>query len=220
MSTKPTNVIFLWHMHQPYYKREDKNLYILPWVRLHAVKDYYGMAKTVDKFDQVKVVFNFSGVLLEQLLDYTKGGVNDYYEDLTLKKPAYLKRREKDFIIERFFALNFERFIRPNKRYLQLYNKKLSAKKKFTSYEIGDLQALFNLAWFHPYTFKKDKHLRGFLKKGKGYTQEDKKYIIKKQYEVISQIIPLYKKLLSKKRSLVAILVYNDSPCDRRTSAR
>ena len=38
-------------MHQPYYKHPEKNYYILPWVRLHGVKDYYGMAKIVEKFE-------------------------------------------------------------------------------------------------------------------------------------------------------------------------
>jgi alpha-amylase/alpha-mannosidase (GH57 family) len=38
------------------------------------------------------------------------------------------------------------------------------------------------------------------LIKGKNYTQDDNKYVIKKQYEVIAQIIPLYKKLIKANR--------------------
>ena len=30
---------FLWHMHQPYYKDPESGTYLLPWVRLHAIKD-------------------------------------------------------------------------------------------------------------------------------------------------------------------------------------
>jgi len=206
MNTHPTKVIFLWHMHQPYYKAIDKDYYILPWVRLHAVKDYYGMAKIVDKFN-VKVTFNFSGVLLKQLLDYTDKA-KDYYSILTLKNPKYLAKEEKDFIIDRFFSVNFERFIRPNKRYLQLYNKKLSKKPKFTKEDINDLTSLFNLCWFHPYTFIEDKNLLDLFLKKKNYTQEDKEYIINKQYKIIASIFPLYKKLLKDKKIEISISPY------------
>jgi len=30
----------LWHMHQPYYEDLATGEHILPWVRLHAIKDY------------------------------------------------------------------------------------------------------------------------------------------------------------------------------------
>ena len=34
----------LWHMHQPYYEDLATGEHILPWVRLHAIKDYTDMA--------------------------------------------------------------------------------------------------------------------------------------------------------------------------------
>ncbi|MCK4809493.1 MAG: hypothetical protein KAS99_00970 [Candidatus Omnitrophica bacterium] len=191
----PTQVIFLWHMHQPFYKLPLKKDYYLGWVRLHAVKDYYGMALTLNKFDKAKAAFNFSGTLLDQIQDYACNRAKDYYLTLTLKNPKYLSKKEKDFVKNRFFSINFDRFIKPNKRYLQLNNKKLSG-KKFSYQDIMDLQILFNLCWFSPYTFKEDKNLRALKKKGRDYTTDDKKYVIEKQYKIIARIIPLYKKLL------------------------
>ena len=44
--TKPrcqTNLMLLWHMHQPFYKELAEGVCAMPWVRLHALKDYYGM---------------------------------------------------------------------------------------------------------------------------------------------------------------------------------
>ena len=32
-------------MHQPFYRDLVSGEYRLPWVRLHALKDYYGMVK-------------------------------------------------------------------------------------------------------------------------------------------------------------------------------
>ena len=45
-------LVFLWHMHQPYYKDLVTGQYRLPWVRLHALKDYYGMVKLLDEFPE------------------------------------------------------------------------------------------------------------------------------------------------------------------------
>jgi len=195
MNKTTTKIAFLWHMHQPYYKYPGSKEYCLPWVRLHAVKDYYGMAKTVAKFNNVKVSFNFSGVLLEQLSDYVSNQASDYYLTLSRKDPAHLRKEEKDFIINRFFSVNFERIVKLNRRYLQLYNKKVSPKPKFNSQDIADLQLLFNISWFHPYTIKADKNLKNLLIKGKDYTRKDIEYVIKKQYEVMGEIFPLYAKL-------------------------
>ncbi|MFH1772142.1 MAG: glycoside hydrolase family 57 protein [Candidatus Omnitrophota bacterium] len=209
MSKSPTKVIFIWHMHQPSYMHPEKNYYILPWVRFHGIKDYYGMAKTLDKFDRAKAVFNFSGILVKQLLDYTQNNAQDYYGMLTLKKPSDLSKQERDFIINRFFSINFERFIKPNPRYLQLYNKKISPKAQFCEKDIGDLQALFNLCWFHPYSIKDDKKLKSVITKGKDYDQSDRQYIIKKQYDILSQIIPLYKRLVSERKIELSLTPYH-----------
>src|SRR5216684_1675712 len=46
---KPLNVAFVWHMHQPYYKDDLTNTYLLPWVRLRSAKDY-GKEESVDLF--------------------------------------------------------------------------------------------------------------------------------------------------------------------------
>ena len=41
-------VVLLWHQHQPYYKNLVTGEYRLPWVRLHGLKDYYGMVRLLD----------------------------------------------------------------------------------------------------------------------------------------------------------------------------
>ena len=46
------------------------------------------------------------------------------------------------------------------------------------------------------------------LKKGKDYTSTDKDYIINKQYSILCQIIPLYKRLLKDKRIEVSLTPY------------
>ena len=37
-------------MHQPFYKDLVSGEYKLPWTRLHALKDYYGMVRILEEF--------------------------------------------------------------------------------------------------------------------------------------------------------------------------
>jgi hypothetical protein len=53
MATGTLRVVLLWHMHQPLYKDLVTGEYRLPWVRMHALKDYYGMVKLLDEFPNV-----------------------------------------------------------------------------------------------------------------------------------------------------------------------
>ena len=43
MNNKKLFILFLWHMHQPFYKDALSGRYTLPWVRLHGSKDYLDM---------------------------------------------------------------------------------------------------------------------------------------------------------------------------------
>src|ERR1035441_8092983 len=44
------HLCFLWHMHQPFYKDLASGEYKLPWTRMHALKDYYGMVRILEEF--------------------------------------------------------------------------------------------------------------------------------------------------------------------------
>ena len=41
------NLVVLWHMHQPQYRDPETGQYVLPWTRLHALKDYWGMVQVL-----------------------------------------------------------------------------------------------------------------------------------------------------------------------------
>src|SRR6476620_5071331 len=77
-----TQVAILWHMHQPYYEDLVTHEHILPWVRLHALKDYYGMVAILDEFPAVRVTFNLVPSLLVQLEAFASGRARDQFLDL------------------------------------------------------------------------------------------------------------------------------------------
>lgn len=64
------NVVLCWHMHQPHYRDALDDTYHLPWVYLHAIKDYSDMAHHLESCPEARVVVNFAPVLLEQFSDY------------------------------------------------------------------------------------------------------------------------------------------------------
>jgi len=108
-------------------------------------------------------------------------------------------------ILNNFFKVNFKRFIEPNARYSELLIKKgirpvsgLALKKlvkDFSDADFRDLQVLFNLAWFHSINIEEDINLKDLIDKKRSYTEQDKEFIVLKQKEILSRIIPLYKKL-------------------------
>src|SRR5262245_57100134 len=98
-----TKVAILWHMHQPYYEDLATGEHILPWVRLHALKDYYGMVALLREFPAVRVTFNLVPSLLVQLQAFAEGRARDRVLELGLKLAAELSAEDRAFIVANFF---------------------------------------------------------------------------------------------------------------------
>ena len=67
------HVVILWHMHQPQYRDPSTGRYALPWTRLHALKDYWGMVHMLEEFPKVHATFNVVPSLAAQLEEYASG---------------------------------------------------------------------------------------------------------------------------------------------------
>jgi len=65
--TPAVDLIFLWHHHQPDYRGPHDGRGLLPWVRLHATKDYLDMALRLERHPGLRATFNFVPTLLDQL---------------------------------------------------------------------------------------------------------------------------------------------------------
>src|SRR6185436_12794982 len=112
-----THVALLWHMHQPYYEDLATHEHILPWVRLHALKDYYGMVAILREFPADKMTFNLVPSLLVQLEDYAAGRARDRALELTLKPAMELTSGDVEFILDNFFHAQREHMIDVYPRY-------------------------------------------------------------------------------------------------------
>ncbi len=196
--TKKLSIAFYWHMHQPVYQLTPTGDYLMPWVRLHAVKDYLDMVLILEKFPKIKLNFNLVPVLLDSLIDYGENDLHDIHSRLTVTDVEDLTADDKEFIINNFFDANFHSMILPSDEYNRLYQKyQLNQENDinmFSNQEYSDLMALFNLAWFDPIYKNMYPELKKLIKKGKGYTTEDRIKIIDIQRDIIKKIIPTYKK--------------------------
>ena len=196
--TKKLSIAFYWHMHQPVYQLTPTGDYLMPWVRLHAVKDYLDMVLILEKFPKIKLNFNLVPVLLDSLIDYGENDLHDIHSRLTITDVEDLTADDKEFIINNFFDANFHSMILPSEEYNRLYQKyQLNPENDinmFSNQEYSDLMALFNLAWFDPIYKNIYPELKKLIKKGKNYTTEDRIKIIDIQRDLIRKIIPTYKK--------------------------
>ncbi len=204
MTSKPVSLAIVWHMHQPFYKDLVTGEYILPWVRLHAIKDYYDMAAILDHFPEVRMTFNLVPSLLSQIEDYVNNQVSDKFLSVTLRPPADLTADERVFLLQNFFMANWDNMIKPYPRYLDLLLKRgrffapaelPKVAKRFSTQELLDLQVWFTLTWFGFLSKADDPLLREMIQKGKYFTEEDKKAVIGKQWEIMGRVIPKYKEL-------------------------
>ena len=83
--TEKVYVAIIWHYHQPWYYSGDGSYFILPWVRMHSVGNYYKMAYILQKYPDIHVTFTFSGSLLVQLHDYVVNRKMDYRQIISWK---------------------------------------------------------------------------------------------------------------------------------------
>ncbi len=195
---KKLSLAIYWHMHQPVYELEGT--YLMPWVRLHAVKDYLDMALVLEKFPKLKLNFNIVPALLDSIIDYTENGYHDIHSELSVADTENLTDEEKAFILNNFFSSKFETMIYRSETYRNLYQKRFAKDvadiEDFSAEELSDLMALFNLVWIDSVHYDRYPRLKELWAKQSGYTREDRIEIIGIQKQIIREIIPAYKKYI------------------------
>ena len=159
-----TRVALLWHMHQPYYEDLVTREHILPWVRLHALKDYYGMAAVLREFPGVRVTFNLVPSLLVQLEAFAGDRARDPFLDLSLKPADALTGTDVAFMLEHFFHAQRERMIEIYPRYQELIEKR-GSRASFQVGDLRDLQVWHKLAWIDPFYLDGDARVRGLVRR-------------------------------------------------------
>lgn len=199
---QPVCLALFWHQHQPYYPDRVGGDNWMPWVRLHGTKDYYGMAWHIKEVPEFRCTINLVPSLVQQLLAYTDEGASDRHLDVSRTPADGLSESDVRYMLEQFFMANFDHMIRPFPRYLELHQKRGGghepldrAAKRFSERDLRDLQVWSNLTWMHPLLFEQDSDLKAFRQKGQNYSETEKAWLLRKQLDVLREVIPLHKAL-------------------------
>lgn len=192
------NLVVLWHMHQPQYRDPETGRYVLPWTRLHATKDYFGMVKVLEEFPNFHATFNVVPSLGMQLEEYASGKFNEAWFALAFKNAEALTREDKVEILGRAFQVNHERLMSRWKRFVELYEWSrpadgAQAQVTFTARDWRDLQVLSQLAWMEETWLEKDEVVSRLASKGRDFSEADKEALKAKEIELIGMVLPAYR---------------------------
>src|SRR5215469_1184114 len=191
-------VVILWHQHQPFYKDLVTGEYRLPWVRLHALKDYYGMVKLLEEFPQVHQTFNLVPSLIRQIQEYAEGAAQDPFFLVAQQPASQLTSAERRFALEYLFQSNPERLIGRYPRYAELWDRfqglgkdPLRAEQYFQAQDFTDLQVLSQLAWYDEF-FLEEPGIAELVRKGRGFSLEDQKFVTEHERDLIRKVLPAH----------------------------
>jgi alpha-amylase/alpha-mannosidase (GH57 family) len=191
-------LVLLWHMHQPFYKDMVTGEYRLPWVRLHALKDYYGMVKLLDEFPGVQQNFNLVPSLVAQIQDYVSGDAHDPFFNVVAKPANELTSADRRFALQYLFQANPVNMIGRYPRYRELWERYRTtstrpegAESYFVTRDYADLQVLSQLAWFDEF-FLAESDIAALVQKGEDFTADDQQLVIGRQREILAKVLPAY----------------------------
>ena len=195
----------LWHQHQPLYRDTSKSgrgSFLKPWVRLHALRDYYSMPALVGQFPTVRATFNLTPALLLQVEDYVAHGATDEELELTLVPAERLSGAQRDIILSRFFDADWHNQILCHPRYGELFARRTAA-GTFSVSDIRDLQMWANLAWFGE-EFRmgsvvlptgETASVRRFVEKARDFSTADIEEMVVEQMKILRAVVPMHKLL-------------------------
>lgn len=199
-------VALLWHQHQPLYRDplddEHRGSYLQPWVRLHALRDYYSMAALVEQHPDLHLTINLTPVLLQQILDYAENGATDRALELTLTPAERLVKAEREELISTFFDADWHNQIFPHPRYKELFGQRRDG-LPFSDQDVRDLQMWFNLAWFGS-EFREGAvrlatgrtvSVQRFVRQQRDFTAADIENMVAEQRHLLAGVVPIHRTL-------------------------
>jgi len=191
-------VVVLWHQHQPFYKDLVTGQYRLPWTRLHALKDYYGMVKLLDEFPNVHQTFNLVPSLVQQIDDYASGDAQDPFLQVAAKPAKDLTLEERRFALQYLFHAHPTNVIGRYPRYAELFEKWRSAgavaekaEKYFLPQDFTDLQVLSQIGWFDEF-FLEEKNVFSLIRKGRNFSLDDQRFVIARERDLLARVLPAH----------------------------
>ena len=192
----PIHLVILWHMHQPQYRDPGTGRYVLPWTRLHALKDYYGMVKILQEFPGVHATFNMVPALGHQLEEYASAEFQEVWFDAAMAPADGLTAEQRSEILLRAFQLNHEHLMSRWPRYVEIFQQVSAAgheaARGMSLRDWRDLQLLSQLAWMDEEYLAADPIVSALSRQGADFSEHDKQELRSKQVELLRRVLPEY----------------------------
>jgi len=212
MSTDPgrLSVVLCWHMHQPDYRGPGGREYQLPWVYLHALKDYSDMAAHLEEVPQARAVVNFAPVLLEQIEDYAAQVRAWQARGRRIRDPllaalagpglpldassrrelvAACRKANVTHLIDRFPCM------RELTDLADWFGRHRKADIYVNDQFLTDLLVWYHLAWTGEHIRDNDQRIASLQKKGRGFDLDDRRALVAVIGEQLDAIVPRYRRL-------------------------
>ncbi len=224
MSAEPRlNVVLCWHMHQPQYRDLQSGIYHLPWTYLHAIKDYTDMAALLEATPQARAVVNFAPILLEQLDDYARQTRNFLAHGAPLTDPllaalvapnAPAAEEQRLALIKTCLRVNREHLIQPFPAYraqadlaAMVFERPECAIYLSDQY-FADIVTWYHLSWLGETVRRADLRVHHLVKKGCGYTPEERRSLLEIIAELLGNVIPRYRALAERGQVELSVTPY------------
>ncbi len=210
MPDRRLDLVFLWHMHQPDYRDHTTGEHVLPWVYLHAIKDYTDMADHLERHPGIRAVINFVPVLLDQLEDYCAQIDTGVFRDPLLRLLATpdltgIPPEDRRFLLDACFRSNHTTMLSPFPRYQRLhdlYNGLAREGENALAYLSGqyfaDLVTWYHLAWTGETERRRHRLIVELMSKGEGYGPEERRALVELIGAILKGLIPRYRALQEK----------------------
>jgi alpha-amylase/alpha-mannosidase (GH57 family) len=118
------SLCLIWHQHQPLYRdpaaAEPRGSYRLPWVRLHGLRDYFGMAARLWERPRMRCCVNLTPILVWQIRDYLSGATDRFWE-LARRAVVGLEPVEVLWLLRDAFDADRDNQIGIHPRYAELF---------------------------------------------------------------------------------------------------
>lgn len=204
------NVVLCWHMHQPQYRDLVSGEYQLPWVYLHAIKDYVDMVAHLEAHPQARAVVNFAPVLLEQIADYAEQVQGFLTNGLAIRDPILAALAQPALptdpesrlpLIKACLRANEGRLINRFAPYRQLAQMATwliehpPASLYLHEQFLADLLVWYHLAWMGETVRREDARIRRLMDKAAGYSLHERRELLGVIGELLSGVIGRYRAL-------------------------
>lgn len=194
-------------MHQPDYRQPDSGQFLLPWVLLHAIKDYTDMAAHLERHPTIHCTVNFVPILLDQIEDYVAQFETGQWRDPLLRiaswpNPDTLSHEDRVWLLDMAFRCHAPTMLEPFAPYRRLRDMLTCVRGQdsngldyLSGAYFADLATWYLLAWSGESLRRSGTAIPQLMAKGGSFTLEDRQSLLAELAAAIAGLIPRYRAL-------------------------